>query len=113
MAPGNRDALRAKLRSVTVDASPDARAKAAAERAALEQELELAHARREMRRALVAKLVEEYRTRPMQVRMRSLRNALVDRDMIEEECDALELAIEKALGGATMTALRRGQTDKE
>ena len=108
MAPNNRDAFR-RLRAVAADASPEARAKAAAERAALEQELELAHARREMRRALVAKLVEEYRTRPMQVRMRSLRNALVERDIVEDECGALERAIEKALGGATMTRLRRGK----
>src|SRR6185295_11597302 len=90
------------LRSVVADTSPEARAKAAAAKAELEQELELAHARREMRRALVAKLVQEYRTRPMQVRLRSLRSALVDRDRIEEECDALERAIEKALDGNVM-----------
>lgn len=90
------------LRAVVADATPEARATAAAAKAELEQELELAHARREMRRALVAKLVQEYRTRPMQVRLRSLRTALVERDLIEEECDALERAMEKALGGNVM-----------
>ena len=106
MAPGDRDSSSAKLRVVTNVASPEARAKAIDERAALEQELELAHARREMRRALVAKLVEEYRTNPMQVRKRSLRNALVERDTIEEECDALERAVEKTLGDAPVDSTK-------
>src|SRR5262245_57521585 len=112
MAPGNRDPSSGKLRALAGGASGDAGAKSD-ERRALEQELELAHARREMRRALVAKLVEEYRTRPMQVRLRSLRSALVERDESEDKCAELERAIERALGAATVAKLPGVRERKE
>lgn len=98
MATSNRDGLPANLSPETGEALD--------ERATLEQELELAHARREMRRALVAKLVEEYRTNPMQIRKSSLRDALVERDIVEEQCDLLERALKEALGAAKIVRLR-------
>jgi len=100
-------------RVVTQPAAAGARSQADAERRALEQELEFAHVRREMRRALVAKLVEEYKTRPMQVRMRSLRSVLVERDESEEECDALQRAMERTLGERTIERLRRARQQKD
>jgi len=95
--PDDRDARRGKLRLAPSSAAPEVQERAEAERRVLEQELELAHARRDMRRALVTKLVEEYKTRPMQIRLRSLRSALVERDESEEQCDALERAVDRVL----------------
>ena len=95
MASSNGGARsRARLRVVgatTVDGEREAPFESVeateAERVAqIALDLELAQERLQMRRAMVAKLVEEYRTGPMQIPARALRTALVERDLTEEEC---------------------------
>lgn len=113
MARSNRGSgsMPAQAREIAAIASGEGRAATDAERAELQQELEIALERRHMRRALVAKLVEEYRTRPMPVRARSLRTALVERDLSEEECEALERAMAKARGDTTVARHPRRTDD--
>jgi hypothetical protein len=48
-----------------------------------------------MRRALVAKLVEEFKTRPAQIPVRAMRTAVVERDLTEEECERLQRTLSK------------------
>jgi hypothetical protein len=61
----------------------------------LELELEMALERRRMRRALASMLVDEYRNAPERVAPNALRAALVNRDLTEEECEALDRARRK------------------
>jgi hypothetical protein len=62
----------------------------------LELELETALERRRMRRALASTLVDECRNAPERVAPNALRAALVNRDLTEEECEALDRALSKA-----------------
>jgi hypothetical protein len=59
-------------------------------------ELELALERRQIRRALAAKIAGEYRIDSTSVQAHDLRAALVNRDLAEEECDALDRLLAKA-----------------
>jgi hypothetical protein len=77
-------------------ASKRERATATSEIDRLELELETALERRRMRRALASMLVDEYRNAPERVAPNALRAALVNRDLTEEECEALDRALSKA-----------------
>lgn len=56
-------------------------------------ELELALERRQMRRALAAKMLDDYRRNPGTVPSQALRAALSERDRADEECEALDRAL--------------------
>lgn len=58
-------------------------------------ELELALERRRMRRALAAKLIKDYRRDSSAVSAGELRAALTERDLAEEECEALDRSISR------------------
>jgi hypothetical protein len=49
-----------------------------------------------MRRALAAKLANAYSTDPLSVPAQDLRAALVNRDLAEDECEALDRLLAKA-----------------
>jgi hypothetical protein len=100
-----KDGARARLRIVgepqaapseaSLAAAAEAAAEAQRERDRIVLELELAEERRQMRRALAAKLVEEFKTRPGAIPVRALRTAVIDRDLTEEECERLRLTLAK------------------
>jgi hypothetical protein len=58
-------------------------------------ELELALERRQMRRALAARLTKEHTADPARVPAGDLRAALVNRDFAEDECEALDRLLSK------------------
>jgi len=96
-----------KAQDAFESASGSVSAASPSQRAKLQEELELAYARREMRAALVAKLVEESKTRPMRLHWRALRSALIKRDLIEEESESLERDILEREGEGNVVPLRR------
>lgn len=87
---------RALVATSAFRASKRERATATSEIDRLELELEMALERRRMRRALASMLVDECRNAPEKVAPSALRAALVNRDLTEDECEALDRALSKA-----------------